>query len=444
MLTAVFQGHEIFVVFATALTLLTGGLVHRKARARADRPLTMALWASSAAAILSLTLWPSGGEAAPQCVINKDVLEPFGTVQGQLNAAMFAPFGLLGILATRRLALTATLCVLFPALIETVQGLTPFISRLCDTSDLVANAAGAVCGLAVGLLANKAFSTPTARVVDASSYPLIACGALAVILTGSWLAWMKPIVMDRTVSQRAANSSQKAAVSDALDEAFGGYFKPDNFDFTQGDGESGTIMANFRAGAAELSWPDAEQFTVNLTPDNIEKGHTFPVPGTSGPVRSSNDAERIAIAYAERFAPWGLKNSDISVERIDEQEDLGWLVSWRRWKGEVLLPMRLDVVIEPGGHVRDLIARNIDDPELPKANVAEKEAWSLFKDHFGSTTDTAERNEPVLLAARRDGTWRVHWLLTMKTKDVMLSGTVDATDGTFHNPEERVILADKK
>ncbi|MER8000334.1 hypothetical protein [Streptomyces sp. NPDC095613] len=46
MLTAVFQGHESFVVFAAALTLLTGGLFHRKARARADRPLTIVLVAA--------------------------------------------------------------------------------------------------------------------------------------------------------------------------------------------------------------------------------------------------------------------------------------------------------------------------------------------------------------------------------------------------------------
>ncbi|MFE2943358.1 VanZ family protein [Streptomyces sp. NPDC059255] len=443
MLTAVFRGHESFVFLAAVFTLVVGGIAYMQARSRADRPLTMALWVASIAATISLTLWTTGGDTAAQCVVNKDILEPFGTVQGQLNVAMFVPFGLLGALATRRLALMAPLCALFPALIETFQGLAPFISRLCDTSDFVSNTIGAALGVAVGFLANKAFKTSTARTTQVSRRPLIACGALAVILAGSWLVWMEPIVVERTVTQRTTSSAQESAIRNALDEAFGGYFKPDSFEFTpQGDGESGTIMANFKAGAAELSWPEPEQFTVNLISSDLEKGHTFPVPGVSGPVSSNEEAERVAVAYAENFAPWGLRESEISVSRIDEQADLGWIISWRRWDRKVLLPMRLDVVVEPDGRVRDLIARNIDDPEIPKVNISEDNAWAVLNDHYGNAADGAERGEPVLLAARRDGAWRVHWILTIKNDDLIMGGTVDATDGTFHSPEKRRAMPD--
>ncbi|MFF2065830.1 VanZ family protein [Streptomyces sp. NPDC058200] len=441
MLTAVFRGHESFVAIAAVLTLITGGIAYAAARSLAARPLAMALWAASTAATLSLTLWTTGGAGVPQCVINKDVFEPFRMVQGQLNAGMLVPFGLLGTLATRRRSLMASLSVLFPALIETTQGLAPFISRLCDTSDLIANTAGAACGVAIGVFVNRFVRAPNSSARHASRYPLIACGAFAVILAGSWLAWVEPVVMERTVSQTSANAAQEAAIKDALRDAFGGRYTADSVEFTPGEGDTGSIMAQFSAGAAELSWPDGEQLSVTLIPARVETGHTFPVPGVSGPVTSDKEAKGVAVAYARQFASWGLKGSKINVQRVDQQEDLGWLVSWRRWDGDVLLPMRLDVLVESGGRVSDVSSRRIDDPEpLSKVNISEQQAWKLFGQHFGSVADDAEHGEPVLLAARRDGAWRVHWLLTVKTNDAVLTGTVDATAGTFHNPQTQSLL----
>lgn len=435
MLTAVFRGHGDFVAMAAVLTLIAGGIAYVAARARARRPLVTALWAASTVATLSLTLWTTGGAGPPQCVINKDIFEPFGTVQGQLNAGMLVPFGLLGMLAIRRPSVMVSLSILFPALIETAQGLVPFISRLCDTSDLIANTSGALCGVVIGAFVNRRDRTVPSSAVRAGRSPLIGCGVLAGVLAGSWLIWMEPVVMDRTVSHTVATTAQKAAVEEALRDAFGGHYTAVSVDFTPGEGNAGSIMAQFSAGAAELSWPDGEQLSVNLIPGRVEQGHTFPVPGISGPVRSDEDAERVAVAYARQFAPWGLSGSETDVQRVDEREDLGWHVSWRRWDGDVLLPMRLDVIVDSDGHVSDLISRKINDPKsLPKVNVPEQQAWKPFDKHFGQATRHAERSEPTLLAARRGGAWRVHWLLTAKTKDALLSGTVDATTGKFHTP----------
>jgi hypothetical protein len=434
MLTAVFRGHEGFVVFAVILAAVIGGAAYRVARSRASRPAIWGLWAACTTALLSLTLWTTGGEGLPQCVINKDVLEPFRQLQGQLNAAMFVPFGLLSVLATRRVALTASLSVLLSAVIETVQGLA--LGRLCDTSDLVANTLGAACGVVIGVLIDKRLAPPARRVGPGTRYAFVACGVTAAILSACWLAWMEPVVWERTVSQTSADSEQEEAVTGALNDAFGGRYTVESVEFTAGQKGAGSVMANFAQGAAELSWPDRDQFTVNLIPEHVEKGHTFAVPGVSGPAATREDAERIAVAYARRYAPWGLKDSKIEIRRVDEEAPLGWLVSWRRWEGEVLLPMRLDVVINPAGRISDLIARNIDDPALPPVKISEKHAWDRFEQHFGAKARGGERGESVLLAERRGGEWRVHWLLSAEAGGAILSSTIDATDGTIHNSQK--------
>ncbi len=124
---------------AIIISFLAAAVTYSVVRRRARRPLIVSLWAASVVSIGSLTFWIDGGEALATCMVNKDVLEPFTTVQGLLNVAMLLPFGLLGVLATRRLPLMAALSILFPALIEIAQAVVPFVSRLCDTSDLVAN-----------------------------------------------------------------------------------------------------------------------------------------------------------------------------------------------------------------------------------------------------------------------------------------------------------------
>ncbi|MFI0263955.1 VanZ family protein [Streptomyces sp. NPDC017056] len=432
MLTAVFRGHEGFIVAAIVISFLAAAVTYTVARRRARRPLIASLWAASIVAIGCLTLWTDGGESLATCTVNKDVLEPFTTEQGQLNVTMLFPFGLLGVLATRRLPLMAALSVLFPALIETVQAVAPLVGRLCDTSDLVANAAGAMAGTAVGYVANRLTRTPpTATAVK----HYVACAAGALAVAGMAAGFITPVVATRTQSDVVAGNNQEKAIAGALHDAFGGRYTPESVTYTPGEDGRGTLMATFPEGAAELAWPSREQLTVNLIPEKVEPGKSFPVPSAAGPVADNQSAERIAIAYARQFAPWGLKGSKVSVRRIDEKANLGWLVSWRQWRGKVLLPMRLDVVIQPSGRLSDLIARNIDAPGLPAVSVTEDQAWKAFEKHIGHQGGVSEHVEAVLLAERRDGAWRVHWRLSAKKGRETSAGIVDATTGTVHMSE---------
>lgn len=264
----------------------------------------------------------------------------------------------------------------------------------------------------------------------------MACVAGALVLAGMAAGFITPVVATQAETDVAAGTEQEKAITGALRDAFGGRYTPKSVTFTPGEGGVGTVMANFPQGAAELTWPSREQLAVNLVPEKVEPGNSFPVPSAAGPVADNQGAERVAVAYARQFAPWGLKESEITVRRIDEKANLGWLVSWRRWRGEILLPMRLDVVIQPSGRLSDLISRNVDAFDLPDVKVGEERAWKILEKQTGHQGSTIEHDEAVLLAERRDGAWRVHWRLGIKNGQSVTTRVVDATTGTVHKPRQ--------
>ncbi|MFD3569373.1 VanZ family protein, partial [Streptomyces sp. NPDC058667] len=145
-------------------------------------------------------------------------------------------------------------------------------------------------------------------------------------------------------------------------------------------------------------------------------------------------AKQIASAYADRYAPWAKPDAKITVRAIDDEIKVGWMVEWRRWKNDVLMPMRLSIAIEPSGGLIDLIARNIADPYLPPANINEAKAWEVFDQHHELKPGQGTRQQPVYLAQRRNGQWRIHWLLSTRDGNTLYSATIDATDTSIHNP----------
>ncbi|MFI2671967.1 hypothetical protein ACH5AU_20850 [Streptomyces albidoflavus] len=144
----------------------------------------------------------------------------------------------------------------------------------------------------------------------------------------------------------------------------------------------------------------------------------------------------MAEAYAERYAPWATEGTQLTVDPLDESEDAGWQASWRRWQGDVLLPMRLDIRMERNGSLTSVFRRNIADPDLPPMRTTIGRAWKIFEDHFNGSVQGGERAEPVLLAQERDGNWRVHWILSVQTEREHYGAIVDATTGELHSPEQ--------
>ncbi|MEU7223977.1 VanZ family protein [Streptomyces chrestomyceticus] len=360
MLTAVFRGHEQFVALAVVLSCAAGVVTFAAARRRQGRPLAWGLWGACTTATLALTLWSTGdgGEAA-SCTVNLDVFEPFRQTQGLLNFGMLVPFGLLGVLATRRPVLVAGLGLLLPATIETVQALAP-IGRACDTSDLVSNGLGALLGTAVGtVLARFGRGVPLSPGVTRKAF--LGGGAAAAVMAALLFSTTEFTVVSRTVNAVPATAEQQAAIDGRLRAAFGGAYRADDHSVTLGEDGTGTVTALFSVGSAELSWPDQAEFTASMPPADVAPGAAFAVPGTGRRPATGPDAVRIAEAYAGRYAPGWLKNSKVQVARSGPEGGLGWRVHWRRWEGEVLLPGGLDVLVDSAGRISELTERTAVD-----------------------------------------------------------------------------------
>lgn len=150
MIEAVFQDEVPFLVAAVTLTLAAGLLAFLVSRRRTGprKAALHGLWAASATGPALLTSWSGGGGATFECAVNPDVMTALTGTQGQLNLLLFVPYGLFATLATRRPLFAAATGALFTLVIETAQTTVPFVSRLCDTDDLVTNTLGA-CGGAV-------------------------------------------------------------------------------------------------------------------------------------------------------------------------------------------------------------------------------------------------------------------------------------------------------
>ncbi|MFE6820330.1 VanZ family protein [Streptomyces sp. NPDC057677] len=437
MIQAVFQYHLVFLAIAIVATLAAGASTYAVAARRVDRlrAVFYGLWASSTVGPVILTTWGGSGIVAQRCTINPAIIEAFTTTQGQLNVALFAPFGLFAALATRRLLLSAGVGVLFTAIVETGQATVPFISRLCDTDDLVTNTVGVVAGAAIGsVICRRAhFGMPLSTTVVRNV--AIAGTATSLVIAATWVIAIEPVRAVPPTASPTASPEQAQALKAELKKAFGDTYAIDTVSFLNNVDGPSTVNAPLPGGFAEMTWPDREKLTVHFTPTSLGEGtYAYLIPGASRQVEKAEQAQRVATHFAQRYAPWALRDSKVRVWPVDANvQNLGWVVEWRRWQGKVLMPMRLDILIEPSGRMTDLIARNVDDPKVPPVAVDEDIAWKKFESQHKIKPGQGKREEPVLLAERQGGEWRVHWRLGANHAGTLLSAIVDANTGVVIN-----------
>lgn len=436
MIHAVFQDHLIFLTLAVAVTLLAGVAAYFPVARRTGRSRAVfcGLWVSSTVGPLTLTTWGGSGVATAECAINLTALEAFTGVQGQLNVLLFVPFGIFATLCTGRPFFSAVSGVVLVSAVETSQAVIPFISRLCDSDDLITNSAGVFTGVALGFIVRR--FTPGVppigpRIVKRAA---VAGAIITALVAGTWITLIHPVRTVLPTATPEADADQVDAINIALDKAFHGAYEVDSADYLEDVEGDGLIVAQIPGGFAELTWPSKEQFTAHLTPTYHGEGiHAYKIPKVSRPSRSAQEAKVIATRYASEYAPWALRNSEVAVRALDDRSDVGWIVEWRRWRGGVLMPMRLDIVIEPSGRMTDLMVRHIDDPRLPPERVEEAEAWRVFEEHFRIEVAVEDREQPIHLAERRDGRWRIHWRLAARDGGILHSATIDASDGSIHS-----------
>ncbi|GAA2807343.1 hypothetical protein GCM10010441_35170 [Kitasatospora paracochleata] len=432
MLEAVFHGHMTFVVTASAITAASAVVAFLLARARSDRPALIAVWVASAVGAVCLTMWSTGGTGGVgRCVVNLSLFEPFHEVQGRLNLAMFVPLGFLGALVTRRMVPAAAAGVILSAGIETIQGAFPVLGRACDTSDLVANSSGAVIGAIAGWLVVRIGSGKRPPMALGSRVTVVAPVVVAVLLGTTWATSIVPTTVAATSAIGPASPGQEAAAREAVARAFGDYYPIKKVQFTSLDGRIGTVTAFLSAGMLDVSWPDRTSITADLVASDSGPESGYPVQGVAGPAASDRDAVDIATAYARQRFPSDLPGSQVTVEPVGDNASLGWLVSRRRYRDNVLMPMRLDVQVDRAGRISQLSAVDVADPaELPTVTVSKDIAGRTALNLVPSCQKVEVGD---LLAVRHEGAWRTVWRTVVTCADTSEVINVDAHSGTVES-----------
>ncbi|NBM17665.1 VanZ family protein [Streptomyces sp. GC420] len=359
------------------------------------------------------------------------MLEPLTTEQGILNAGMFAPVGLLATLATRRAVGPLVGGFLLTSTIETFQGIFTFLGRGCDTSDLEMNFLGTAAGVTCGWLIvhfedrGRKFWNPLERRNG------IAAVASFAFLSVAWITLITPEKVDHTVGIGRADSQQRTAIEEAVRDAFGDHYEILDMQFAAGQSGAGTVMASFKEGFAELSWPDRRKFTASLDMSDTGQPSGFPVSGNSTVPANANDAEKIASLYARSHAAWGIKEAQTTASAVGSEAELGWMISWRRRDANgVLMPMRLDIQVDRTGRVSQLIMLDIPDPSVTSPSIAKADAVKeVLKQVKLGAPGLENKAGAELLAQQVSGQWRPCWLVTGKHSDTSFSGTVDAISG---------------
>ncbi|MBH1933762.1 VanZ family protein [Streptomyces sp. AV19] len=431
MLSAIFDGQRDFIVGASIFSMVSFVVCFVVARRAGGRAWSWAAFGGAVAAEVSLTLlFTGGGGASGQCVINKDLAEPFATEQGVLNAALFVPIGLFGVLAARAVVPVLVGGVLLSAATELLQALVPGIGRDCDSSDLEMNSMGVVAGVVVAwtlILLVRRTIEPLSAGVRATSTG----SAVALLAAGmAWYFGITPLVMEAT-SIQVAGSKEKRAAEEVIRQTFGDRYGVANVQVMPGTyGGGDRLLIALEKGSAELSWPDREQLSVELEHSSTPSDASFPVPGVSVRPRDKGEALVVAETFARKTFPWGVAKSGVEVYPVGEKAELGWIASWRRRVNGVLMPMRLDVQVNRAGRISQILARHVDDPvRLPRVLIKESDAVDIVRRAQHQPAGAVKTGRGELLAIKRQGEWRAQWLIPYRIKDQTGRAYVDATTG---------------
>ncbi|MCM1973362.1 MULTISPECIES: VanZ family protein [Streptomyces] len=434
MLEAVFQDRIGFLIGAVLLSFAGGCAAFSLAHRKNKNPWWYGLWVASIVLSLGVTVALTDG-AGPtlQCTVNKDLAEPFYTTQGRLNLAMYLPIGFFGTLALRRPLTISLVGAALTTITELAQATVPWVSRTCDTSDLEMNALGGLLGALAGWAVIR--FGPGDRMVgswktQAKHAGLLAVGCV-VVLGVALKSVITPHVVDAT-SIRIASSKEEAGARAAMTKAFGDHYRINKVQLMPGfDGGSSSVVIAFDQGNAELSWPDAQRFSVMLEDTSKPGPHSFPVDGVTAAPKDKDAAYRIAETYARQHYPWALKAVHRETEPVGEDAEFGWVTSWRWAADGVLMPRSLDVQINRVGRVSQLVMNSGPaKADVPKVKITDEQAEKKVRDGFevqeGTTTSVV-----TLKAVRRDGQWRAEWMVSVSVDgSEPYAMFVDAETGT--------------
>ncbi|MEU4087298.1 VanZ family protein [Streptomyces aureus] len=396
-----------FLVFGALFALPTVFLL--KARSKPWRlPTALAVYV---AGILSVTTLPgSAGLEAAQCDMGAPI-HLFTDESALLNVALFAPGAFLAVLALWRPVTVAAAFVCLSAAVELIQSLG-HLGRSCTLTDLAANATGSVLGAGAGAAWCLIRPTPVSRPKRD-----VAWGVSVLVLVGGLCAalFLTRIESVDIVAKDDARERQVNVAVDAnewLSTAAKATFGADTEVVSSSVkfvGDKQKVTAETSRGSIAGWWPEKHLETAWAKDNRGDKG-----------TASQKDAMATADRFARKWFPGSVDGSTQKVRVLGEGPTRAYMVTYRRYKDGVLMPMRLDITITTAKRILGFNARTLADPKLPSVTVNEEKARELAHDATGKATEST-----LLLAQQIAGAWRPVWLVGAGSQDIV----IDASTG---------------
>ncbi|MGY3202741.1 VanZ family protein [Streptomyces sp. TE5632] len=368
------------------------------ARAKKCPVTATTLFSVSLLGVLAVTLLPGGmGDAGNEiaCYIGPSLRGVLSTTPGQLNVLLFVPVCFFGVCSFRRPIAVLTGGVLLTGSVEMLQALLP-LGRSCSYSDLSANALGAFAGVLCGLgWSSLRRHRPLFTRRDAwNSARLFGIGG-AVIST-VFMFGITPV--HGGAEAVGATSEQEKWARSVANQVYGEQTKVIQVQQREPiPGFPGKVDVTTDKGNLSLLWPD-RKIQSALSVDNQDDGGTL----------TPDQAKQAAEEFADKWYPEEIKGSRSTFDPLAKGK-APYVLSYRRYTDDIMMPMRLDVTVTSSGRIMGVNARLVEDPKLPEAKLdraaAEKHAEELTRLKAGS---------PVFLIAQEVyDEWRPVWVVNM-------------------------------
>ncbi|MFF4756811.1 VanZ family protein [Streptomyces sp. NPDC002514] len=396
-----------FLILGALFALPTAFLA--KARNRPWQPVTAL--AVYVAGILSVTLLPGdAGLEAAQCDTGAP-LHLFTDTSSLLNIALFAPGAFLAVHALRRPVTAAAAFIILSGTVELIQS-TGYLGRSCSLTDVAANATGSVLGAAVGaawLLTRRVKTQRVRRDVVWGVGLLVAGAAALVSVFHTRIDSVNIVAIDDARQQRGEAAIQADAwLTEAARATFGDGTQIVSSS-AQTMGDKLKITADTNRGKITGYWPEKHLESAWSDNNRGDEGNA-----------DQHAAAQVANRFARTWFSDSVKGSQQHVRTLGEGPTRAYLVTYRRYRDDVLMPMRLDITVTTTKRIMGFTARSVPDPSLPTVTIDESTAHDLAHKISGQRPRSA-----VLIAQQVAGTWRPVWLVGSGGKDI----AIDAATG---------------
>ncbi|MEU6521895.1 VanZ family protein [Streptomyces sp. NPDC046924] len=410
-----------------ASVLLFGGCAAFLARAKKWPVAATTLWTASLTAVLVVTLLPgsAGDPLVPvSCNAGPSVRGMVTTASGRLNILLFVPLCFFGVLLFRRPLAVLTGGIALTGMVELLQALLP-LGRACSHEDLLMNCAGGLLGTTLGTVWLRArqgrwpltrrdgllngsllaLTTATLTATFHFAVPVVAGGAGVVAPTAEQEKWGRRAAAD-------LYGPDATTVKVQLREGFADV--------------PARVYVTTDQGSLTLTWPAKKLISAFSYNDRDDEGSLSP-----------DDVHKAGEAFARGWYAEEVRGSEATLDRLGDGASKGsYMLSYRRYRDEVLMPMRLDITVSSAGRIMSVTALPEPDPALDDPELTREDAQQRAEEMVPGFT----AGETFLMAQKTYDQWRPVWVVNLLPEDTQADEEDGATvhlDAISGTPVER-------